>query len=161
MVAVRALIAMGANVNQTRKRSGSTPLHRAVTPTGAPDTAGMQAEAREIVALLLAAGADPSILNKNGKTPGDYATEEIIRTRLVASMKTATPNSQPKRRNGHSMKSMGFDRRRGVPMLPSARGTTQICSTRAVESPKVWASTPKRLSRLTKRLDMGWRSSLR
>ena len=87
--AVRALIAMGANVNQTCKRSGSTPLHRAVTSTGAPGTAGMQAEAREIVALLLAAGSDPSIRNKNGKTPGDYATDEIIQARLVASLKTA------------------------------------------------------------------------
>jgi len=43
----------------------------------------MQAEAREIVALLLAAGADPSIRNKNGKTPGDYATDETIRALLV------------------------------------------------------------------------------
>ncbi len=87
--AVQALIAMEANVNQTCKRSGSTPLHRAVTSTGAPGTAGMQAEAREIVSLLLAAGADPSIRNKNGKTPGDYAIDEIIQARLVASLKTA------------------------------------------------------------------------
>jgi ankyrin repeat protein len=42
----------------------------------------MQAEAREIVALLLAAGADRSIRNKNGKTPGDYATDEAIRALL-------------------------------------------------------------------------------
>jgi ankyrin repeat protein len=87
--AVRALIAKGANVNQTCKRSGSTPLHRAVTSTGAPGTAGMQAEAREIVAVLLSAGADPSIPNKRGKTPGDYATDETIRALLVASPKTA------------------------------------------------------------------------
>ena len=81
--AVQALIAMGANVNQTCQRSGSTPLHRAVTWTGAPGTAGMQAEAREIVALLLAAGADPSIRNKKGKTPGDYTTDETIRALLA------------------------------------------------------------------------------
>jgi len=54
--AVRALIAKGANVNQTCKRSGSTPLHRAVTSTGAPGTAGMQAEAREIVARVIEGG---------------------------------------------------------------------------------------------------------
>jgi tankyrase len=85
--AVRALIAMGANVNQACQRSGSTPLHRAVTSTGAPGTAGMQAEAREIVSLLLAAGADPSIRNRNGKTPGDYAADETIRALLTATKK--------------------------------------------------------------------------
>lgn len=82
--AVKALIALGANVNQRCKRSGSTPLHRAVTSTGAPGTAGQQAEAREIVTLLLAAGADPSIRNKNDKTAADYAVDETIRSLLVA-----------------------------------------------------------------------------
>ena len=80
--AVRALIESGANVDQTCKRSGSTALHRAVTSTGAPGTAGKHAEAREIVALLLKAGADPSIRNKNGKTAIDYATDEAIRALL-------------------------------------------------------------------------------
>jgi tankyrase len=80
--AVRALIAGGANVNQTCKRSGSTALHRAVTSTGAPCTAGKQAEIREIVALLLAAGADPSIRNKRNRTPVEYATDETIRALL-------------------------------------------------------------------------------
>ena len=82
--AVQALIAGGANVNQSCKRSGSTALHRAVTSTGAPGTAGKQAEARQIIALLLAAGADPSIRNKSGKTPGDYATDGAVRALLDA-----------------------------------------------------------------------------
>ena len=43
--AVRALLENGARVNQACKRSGSTPLHRAVTSTGAPGTAGKQEEA--------------------------------------------------------------------------------------------------------------------
>ena len=76
-------------MNQACKRSGSTPLHRAVTSTGAPGTAGQYAEAREIVALLLAAGADPGIRNKKGKTPSDYATDETIRALLAASEKDA------------------------------------------------------------------------
>ncbi len=38
--AVATLLEHGANVNQACKRSGSTPLHRAVTSTGAPGTAG-------------------------------------------------------------------------------------------------------------------------
>lgn len=85
--AVRALLAGGANVNQTCKRSGSTALHRAVTSTGAPGTAGKQTEAREIIILLLAAGADPSIRNNRDKTPGDYATDDAIRKLLTARTK--------------------------------------------------------------------------
>ena len=65
--AVKVLIEHGANVNQQCRRNGSTPLHRAVTQTGAPGTAGRAQAAREIVQLLLAAGADPSIRNKMGK----------------------------------------------------------------------------------------------
>ena len=80
--AVRTLIEYGADVNQACRRSGSTPLHRAVTSTGAPGTAGKQAEAREIVELLLAAGADPSIRNHSGKMPADYAADEAIRAAL-------------------------------------------------------------------------------
>lgn len=81
-VAVQTLIEKGANVNQACRRSGSTPLHRAVTTTGAPGTANKQTEARQIVALLLAAGADPKMQNRQGKTPGDYAQDEKIRELL-------------------------------------------------------------------------------
>jgi tankyrase len=87
--AVRTLIEYGADVNRACRRSGSTPLHRAVTSTGAPSSAGKQPEAREIIELLLAAGADPSIRNKNGKSPGDYATDKAIRALLAAKPKAA------------------------------------------------------------------------
>ena len=80
--AVETLLEYGANVNQVCKRSGSTPLHRAVTSTGAPRTAGKQREALEIIALLLKAGADPTIRNKSGKTPLDYVSDEKIRNLL-------------------------------------------------------------------------------
>ena len=86
-IAVKTLIEHGADVNQACRRSGSTPLHRAVMSTGAPGTAGKQAEVREIVALLLAAGADPSIRNRRGQTPGDYATDEEVRRLLVAGLR--------------------------------------------------------------------------
>jgi tankyrase len=81
--AVKALVEHGANVNKACRRNGSTPLHRAVTQTGAPKTAGKQDAARDIVKILLAAGADPSIENKSGKTPADYATDDSIRSLLV------------------------------------------------------------------------------
>lgn len=81
-VAVRTLIEFGANVNQACRRNGSTPLHRAVTQTGAPGTAGRADAAREIIEALLAAGADPSLKNKLGKTPIDYVTDEAIKSKL-------------------------------------------------------------------------------
>src|SRR5688572_29991883 len=71
-VAVRTLIEHGANVNQVCRKSGSTPLHRAVATTGAPGTAGKREEALEIIRLLIAAGADPSIRNKAGRKAVDY-----------------------------------------------------------------------------------------
>lgn len=79
-VAVETLLEHGAAVNQICKRSGSTPLHRAVTPTGAPGTGGKDEEARRIIEILLRYGADPTVKNKNGKTPADYVhDEELIR----------------------------------------------------------------------------------
>jgi uncharacterized protein len=78
--AVKTLIEHGANVNQACRRNGSTPLHRAVTQTGAPGTAGQQAVALDIIRLLLNAGADPSIANKSGKKPADYARDATIRS---------------------------------------------------------------------------------
>ncbi|HKS37011.1 MAG TPA: ankyrin repeat domain-containing protein [Verrucomicrobiae bacterium] len=85
--AVETLIEHGASVNQVCRRSGSTPLHRAVTQTGAPGTAGRQQAAIEIIRLLLAAGADPSITNKSGRTPADYVTDEAIKSLLTSTSK--------------------------------------------------------------------------
>jgi len=80
--AVRTLIEYGASVNQVCRRSGSTALHRAVTQTGAPGTAGRQQAAMEIIRNLLEAGADPSIRNKSGKTAGAYVTDDRIQLLL-------------------------------------------------------------------------------
>ena len=80
--AVKALIEHGASVNQACHRNGSTPLHRAVTRTGAPGTAGKGDATKEIVRILLAAGADPGITNRSGKKPVDYVTDESIRALL-------------------------------------------------------------------------------
>jgi uncharacterized protein len=80
--AVETLIKHGANVNGACSRNGSTPLHRAVTQTGAPGTAGRAEAATEIIQLLLVAGADPSIANKSGKTPADYVKDNAIRSLL-------------------------------------------------------------------------------
>ena len=81
-LAVKTLIGRGADVNQACRRNGSTPLHRAVTQTGAPGTAGREAAAIEIIRLLLAAGANPSITNKSGKKPADYVTDATSKAML-------------------------------------------------------------------------------
>jgi tankyrase len=81
--AVEVLLQAGANPNQLCKRSGSTALHRAVTSTGAPSTAGKNAQARQIIEILLRHGADPSIKNKNGKRPIDYVRDNELRRLLV------------------------------------------------------------------------------
>ena len=83
-IAVRTLIEHGANVNQICRKSGSMPLHRAVTQTGAPGTAGRGQEAIEIIRLLIAAGADPSIINKLGRKPADYVKDDATRALLNA-----------------------------------------------------------------------------
>jgi len=80
--AVRTLLRHGAAVNQVCKRSGSTALHRAVTSSGAPSTAGKDREARQIIEILLRHGADPSIKNRRGKKPAEYVRDDKLRRLL-------------------------------------------------------------------------------
>jgi uncharacterized protein len=80
---VELLLQHGANVNQQCKRSGGTALHRAVTWSGAPATAGKSDQAREIIEILLRHGADPAIKNKLGKKPADYVRDPELRKLLA------------------------------------------------------------------------------
>ncbi len=79
LAAVKLLIELGADVNAKDRRSKATPLHRAVTNTGAPATAGKGDVALEIAKLLLDAGADPKASNKSGKTPADYVKDDSMK----------------------------------------------------------------------------------
>src|SRR6187455_3308590 len=81
-IAVKTLIEHGANVNQACRKSGSTPLHRAVSQTGAPGTAGKAEQAKEIIRILLAAGASPLIRNKSGKRPAAYVRDPAVKSVL-------------------------------------------------------------------------------
>jgi uncharacterized protein len=76
--AVKLLLENGANVNAVEYRTRATPLHRAVTHTGAPATAGKNEQIVEIIKLLLAHGADRTLENKSGKTAGDYTRRPEI-----------------------------------------------------------------------------------
>jgi tankyrase len=74
--AVKELLAYGADVNAVDKKTKSTPLHRAVTNTGAPATSGKADCARKIAKLLLQHGADPRIKNRNRKSVIDYVANQ-------------------------------------------------------------------------------------
>jgi tankyrase len=95
--AVETLLRLGANVDQCCKRSGSTALHRAVTWSGAPATAGKIAQTREIIAILLRYGADPSIKNKLGKRAADYVRDPELKKLLL---KSQPPARSAPRKNG-------------------------------------------------------------
>ena len=82
--AVEALISAGADVNAIDRRSRSTPLHRVVTHTGAPGTAGKLDTAVAIAKILLANGADPDIENRNGKRAIDYVKNPEMRAVFLA-----------------------------------------------------------------------------
>ena len=82
--AVKFLLENGAEVNAVDQRTRSTPLHRAVTNTGAPATARKSEQVVEIIKLLLAHHADRTIKNKAGKTARDYVHRPEILALLAA-----------------------------------------------------------------------------
>ena len=56
---------------------------------------GREKEAREIVRVLLAAGADPSIANKSGKKPADYAADEAVKALLTGHRSRRQVTAEP------------------------------------------------------------------
>lgn len=96
--AVEALLEHGADVNRCCRRSGSTALHRAVTTTGAPGSAGKSAEAEEIVRMLLQHGADPDVRNKRGLRAVDYVQDEQLRKVLSQAPARRSSGARPQQR---------------------------------------------------------------
>ncbi|MBX9649737.1 MAG: ankyrin repeat domain-containing protein [Xanthobacteraceae bacterium] len=78
--AVEALLAGGAEP-RGRNKSGSTPLHLAVQNTGRGNSGTPHAieQQRQIIGLLLRAGATPDDGDENGKAVRDAATADWIR----------------------------------------------------------------------------------
>ncbi|KAL7579663.1 hypothetical protein ACA910_021813 [Epithemia clementina (nom. ined.)] len=81
--ACRALLDLGANVHAANALSGATPLHMVVQP---PHKASL-AQQEQVVDLLLAAGADPTLPDHFGKLPVDYVVEQW------QTAKSATPQA--------------------------------------------------------------------
>lgn len=65
--AMETLLEAKPDPNRGCKRSGVTPLHRAVTSTGVAGSAGRSKQGIEMVNLLLRYAADPVIENRLGK----------------------------------------------------------------------------------------------
>lgn len=81
--AVHSLLRNGAAV-RLKNKSGSTPLHLAVQNTGRGGTGSPESKTfqREIIELLLKAGADPQDRDARGKTPRQCAQSDWIRALL-------------------------------------------------------------------------------
>jgi ankyrin repeat protein len=79
-MAVDALLRNGADM-RLKNKSGSTPLHLAVQNTGRGGTGAPEAKAlqRQIIALLLTAGANPLDRDGRGKTIRQCAQSDWIR----------------------------------------------------------------------------------
>jgi ankyrin repeat protein len=83
-VAVATLLAAGADPHVATGKAGSTPLHLAVAPTGAGGTAGTGDLQREIIRMLLAAGATLADTDGNGATVADRIQSPALRDALAA-----------------------------------------------------------------------------
>lgn len=101
--AVETLLSHGADVNRACRRSGSTALHRAVTSTGAPGSAGKSAEAAAIIRMLLQHGAEPGIRNRRGLLPIDYVQDEDLRKLLSPTPARRQTGAEPQKRRVRSM----------------------------------------------------------
>lgn len=80
---VRFLISRGANIHQG-SNNGMTALHEVAWNGNIP-----------ILELLLAAGADPSVMNYAGKTPLDLAREQEHQTVIQRLMPLSNPAAKP------------------------------------------------------------------
>jgi ankyrin repeat protein len=81
--AVNSLLCSGATV-RLKNKSGSTPLHLAVQNTGRGGTGSPESKVcqREIIALLLKAGADPQEGDARGKTARQCTKSDWIHALL-------------------------------------------------------------------------------
>jgi len=82
--AVAALLSAGADPHAATSKTGSTPLHLAVAPTGASGTAGACDLQLEIARLLLAAGATLTDVDRNGVAVADRIQSQALRTALAS-----------------------------------------------------------------------------
>jgi ankyrin repeat protein len=80
LAAVESLLENGATL-RLKNKSGSTPLHLAVQNTGKSGSGSSQAKAlqKEIIHVLLKAGASPTDRDARGKTVAESIQSDWIR----------------------------------------------------------------------------------
>jgi ankyrin repeat protein len=98
LAAVEVLLARGADPNARDRIRGSTPLRRAVSGTGASDTAGTSALMVPLTRLLLAHGADPEARDRRGVPVHASARDPAVRALLDAHRRQQAPEGGAPRR---------------------------------------------------------------
>jgi ankyrin repeat protein len=106
LAVARVLLERGADPNAKDKLRGSTPLRRAVSGTGAGETAGTSDLMAPLTQLLLDYGADPDARDKRGvpvrasaKAPEVLAIlEEHRRTKVRKVLKAKPGRKTPRKR---------------------------------------------------------------
>jgi len=84
--AVQRLLFHGADTGARLSRSGSTPLHVAVSQSGASGTRGARKEQLEIVAALLKRGANPLDMDSRGRSVLSVARDQQIKHLLLGAI---------------------------------------------------------------------------
>jgi len=115
--AVRALVDGGADVDAVAK-GGSTPLHLALVVVLGKEHRELRRQAvrcaRRMLERLLAAGADPKVLDSRGRCPADIAREKGAQTLalLLEGRSPRTAKAGPERQR---FRNSGCQSRPGMP----------------------------------------------
>jgi ankyrin repeat protein len=80
---VKLLLSKGIDINVRNKDSGATMLFAVTTKVGHDQPATLDTRLA-MITFLLDSGADPNIANAGGKTALDLATEDAVRSLLIA-----------------------------------------------------------------------------
>ena len=96
--AVRQLLALGARTDCRLRTRASSALHLAAQSTGAGGTAGALEEQLEIIALFRQHRADFAAVDTSGRTPRDWARNQLVAEALAAGSRPAPRPKRPPRR---------------------------------------------------------------
>lgn len=118
--AARDLITLGADI-RAKNRRGAEPLHAAVI--GAPGSASWNPpRQRDVILLLVEAGADPNAAAAGGVTPLQRAVRNRCSAAVEALLQAGADPSTPKRQRLDGVRSRQLDNRAGRHRLRRSQG---------------------------------------